>query len=106
MARAKNVTYGDGSPYGISFECPACGDRHVVPTHGPKAWSYNGSLERPTLTPSILVRWRASDPDDPAAVARESVCHSFVSDGRIQFLGDCTHDKAGQTVDLPEIEAT
>jgi hypothetical protein len=31
-----------------------------------------------------------------------SVCHSFVTDGRIQFLGDCTHALAGQTVDLPE----
>jgi hypothetical protein len=24
--------------------------------------------------------------------------------GRIQFLGDCTHALAGQTVDLPEIQ--
>lgn len=29
-------------------------------------------------------------------------CHSFVTDGRIQFLGDCTHSLAGQTVDLPD----
>ena len=32
----------------------------------------------------------------------DTVCHSFVTDGRIQFLGDCTHSLAGQTVDLPE----
>jgi hypothetical protein len=31
----------------------------------------------------------------------DRVCHSFVVDGRIQFLGDCTHHLAGQTVDLP-----
>ena len=31
-----------------------------------------------------------------------TVCHSFVTDGRIQFLADCTHALAGQTVDLPE----
>jgi hypothetical protein len=30
------------------------------------------------------------------------VCHSFVTDGRIQFLNDCTHPLAGQTVDIPE----
>ena len=30
------------------------------------------------------------------------VCHSFIRDGRIQFLGDCTHHLAGQTVDLPD----
>ena len=29
-------------------------------------------------------------------------CHTFVTDGRIQFLGDCTHALAGQTVDLPD----
>jgi hypothetical protein len=28
-------------------------------------------------------------------------CHSFVTDGRIQFLGDCTHHPVGQTVPLP-----
>ena len=27
------------------------------------------------------------------------------TDGRIQFLGDCTHHLAGQTVDLPDFEA-
>lgn len=32
----------------------------------------------------------------------EKVCHSFVTDGRIQFLADCTHDLAGLTVDLPD----
>jgi hypothetical protein len=32
----------------------------------------------------------------------QRVCHSFVTDGRIQFLSDCTHELAGQTVDLPD----
>lgn len=101
--RAKPVTNGDGSPYGLRFDCPGCGEPHVVPTTGGKAWGWNGSYAIPTLTPSIIVRYRASDPDDPAAVVQESVCHSFVTDGRIQFLGDCTHKLAGQTVDLPEV---
>jgi len=30
-----------------------------------------------------------------------SICHSFVTDGQIQFLGDCTHKLAGRTVPLP-----
>ena len=34
----------------------------------------------------------------------DDICHSFVTDGRIQFLGDCTHKLAGQTVDLPDWE--
>ena len=101
--KLKPVTAHDGSPYGVRFDCPGCAEPHVIPTTGDKAWSFNGSMEAPTFSPSILVRWRASDPDDPAAVAQESVCHSFVRDGRIEFLGDCTHHLAGQTVDLPEI---
>lgn len=28
-------------------------------------------------------------------------CHSFVTDGFIQFLADCKHAMAGQTVPLP-----
>ena len=31
-------------------------------------------------------------------------CHSFITDGRIQYLGDCTHPLAGQTLDLPNWE--
>ena len=60
---------------------------------GPK-WSFNGSEDRPTLTPSLLTRFRYED--------RDNVCHSFVTDGRIQFLGDCTHSLANQTVELPD----
>jgi hypothetical protein len=32
----------------------------------------------------------------------KDVCHSFVRDGQIQFLGDCTHALKGQTVERPE----
>jgi hypothetical protein len=32
------------------------------------------------------------------------ICHSFIKDGMIQFLDDCTHALAGQTVPLGEFE--
>lgn len=80
------------------FECPGCEMVHRI-MHGfglgPR-WDWNGNLETPTFTPSVLVRYQWSE--------GERVCHSFVTDGRIQFLGDCTHALAGQTVDLPEWE--
>jgi hypothetical protein len=41
-------------------------------------------------------------PHHHVAPGQPVVCHSFVTDGRIQFLEDCTHELAGQTVDLPE----
>jgi hypothetical protein len=30
-------------------------------------------------------------------------CHSIITDGKIQFCGDCTHALAGKIVDLPDI---
>jgi len=107
----------------VAFMCPGCETLHQIntdATHRP-AWQYNGNPEAPTFKPSILVRtghyskfhkpgdgcWCTYDdkhPDDPSGFAC-GICHSFVTDGRIQFLGDCTHELAGQTVDLPDIEA-
>jgi hypothetical protein len=91
----------------LVFECPGCKVKHGI-QHGPGSgprWGWNGNVEKPTFTPSILVTW--SEPSDKPGEFDDTskdlkkVCHSFVTDGRIQFLGDCTHALAGQTVDLP-----
>lgn len=78
------------------FECPGCKLVHrVMHGTGPEPrWGWNGDIEKPTFTPSVLVRYRWADGD--------RICHSFVTDGRIQFLGDCTHALAGQTVALAD----
>lgn len=92
----------------VLFHCPGCGDNHQIWIG---TWTFNGDLVKPTITPSILVRgnqwpkdeypeyYKANHPNIKAG--GETVCHSFVTDGRIQYLGDCTHILAGQTVDLP-----
>lgn len=104
-------------PGSLWFECPGCGTVHRIQHgagDGPR-WGWNGDAERPTFTPSILVRW---DQWEPPATTPEicekikrgeirqtavpKVCHSFVTDGQIQFLGDCTHALAGQTVPIPD----
>ena len=86
------------------FECPACGFSHgfhvrkaTRPPEDNPVWAFNGNVERPTFSPSLLCRW------DHGPSHEKRVCHSYVRDGRIQFLKDCTHALAGQTVDLPEI---
>lgn len=103
--RVKPATDGYGEKY-RRFDCPGCKGPHVLPVTGPKAWGFNNNDERPTFTPSILVHEVKAGPD-ATLVAPGTVlsprCHSFVTDGRIQFLSDCTHTLAGQTVDLPEI---
>lgn len=96
----------------LGFWCPGCQEMHVVNS----GWSFNGDFDRPTLSPSILVRgghyapgWQGPDcwcnyaarfPDAPAPSFKCDQCHSFVRDGQIQFLGDCTHQLAGRTVPL------
>lgn len=78
----------------LAFHCPGCDQRHMV---GP-GWSFNGDYDRPTFSPSIHI---LADVEVAAPMRmRPTLCHSFVTDGRIQFLGDCAHALAGQTVDL------
>lgn len=83
----------------LAFHCPGCGYGHAVTVNGEKnsqgaSWSWNGSMDKPTFTPSINC-----NSDSPP-----NQCHSFVADGRIQFLPDCFHDLKGQTVDIPDWE--
>lgn len=114
---------GSNGEVGYSFRCPGCAEVryevHSIRTEGEGAkWGFNGDLERPTFTPSIFVKTvhiteQNRDAYDALATPAEisaSVedprfrwwCHSFVTEGRIQFLGDCSHALAGQTVDLPD----
>lgn len=91
--------FGDQGEHGgarfVAFHCPGCEHGHEIPVTGPKPWKWNGSLERPTVQPSIFVNKGRSNPTAPA-------CHSYVTDGKIQFLSDCSHALAGKTVELPD----
>ena len=84
----------NGQPYGWSFYCPGCQHDHPLPVEGPNGWGFSGDEVRPTFTLSVLVRRRYGD--EPT----DRICHSFVTDGRIQFLADSTHHLSGQTVPL------
>ena len=74
---------------------PGCDDLHgvEVDTSHTSAWAWNGDLEKPTISPSIncLVNRKGGQ------------CHSFVRDGRWEFLTDSNHALAGQTMDLPDL---
>jgi len=70
------------------FFCPGCNKPHMISS----TWSYNRNVDRPTFNPSI----RVQDGET------KTVCHSFIRDGRIQFLDDSHHSLAGHSVDLPD----
>jgi hypothetical protein len=97
----------------VSIICPACRDLdvangytdaaaggvagvHEVP-FGANGWSFDGNVGSPTLVPSLKLTYTITGETAPTFV-----CHSFVRNGRIEYLGDCTHAMAGQTVDLLE----
>lgn len=63
---------------------------------GTPNWTWNGSTDKPTLRPSILTKGRTEK--------GEQVCHTWITDGEAQFLSDCSHEFAGQTLDLLEVD--
>jgi hypothetical protein len=86
LTRLDGVRVG-GAPIKV-FYCPGCRGSHWLDDR----WTWNGDMERPTFTPSLLVA-----PDDSALR-----CHSFVTDGMIHYLEDSHHRLAGQTVPIPD----
>ena len=96
---AKFIEVKDREGY-FTFKCPGCGSHHFVNTNkkcGQATWEFNGDVNNPTVSPSLLVRWTYG-PEKA-----QYVCHSFITNGKIQFLGDCTHKLKNQTVEIPEI---
>ncbi len=91
----------------LAFWCEGCKTMHAVNT----GWAFNGNYDHPTFTPSILIRgghfaqpnkpcwctYNVEHPDKPTKFEC-ILCHSFVTDGMIQFLSDCSHHLAGQTI--------
>lgn len=98
--------YWPDSDYG--HWCPGCNFGHEISVSKKNSsgasWTFDGNAQRPTFSPSINMRINTPDmgqyyqPD-----IASTICHYFIRDGKIQFLGDCTHALKGQTVDLPDI---
>ena len=63
---------------------------------GTRCWSWNGETESVTIKPSV----RTSGEDENG----KHVCHSFINDGKVIFLDDCSHELKGQTLDLLDVE--
>lgn len=94
----------------LTFWCPACDMRHRVVT--PK-WTWNNSTDLPTISPSILVKGVLYGPDQlpfhkyngPAECeSTPYICHSYVENGTIRYLGDSTHSMKLLTMYLPDLK--
>lgn len=104
---------------GFSYWCQGCKSMHHIDVGagpGPR-WSWNGDMDKPTFSPSISIRsghyssrhkpgdecwctYNAKHPEEEKDFECV-VCHTFIVDGMVQFLGDCTHEFVGKTVPLP-----
>jgi len=84
------------------FFCPGCRCGHWFSTTGRTPshpnevrdqfkWSFNNDFEKPTVRASILVK-----------TTRDATCHSFITDGKIQFLSDCTHELKDKTIGMED----
>ncbi len=103
MAKVEPDNLTDDSPDWVFF-CPGCKQLHGVWTSKPnivngkpQIWTFNGNVDKPTFSPSIHITRTRTGSSKP-----ETICHSFVRDGKIQFLGDCRHDLKNQTIELTE----
>lgn len=104
-AKPMKLVYGQGYfPCGldevthVKLRMPGPLEYRMIPVilkgtrEGTHCWSWNGDTERPTLKPSI------------PTTSHTMRCHTFVNDGQVQFLSDCSHELSGQTLPLLELE--
>jgi hypothetical protein len=109
------ITYVDGV---VFFVCPGCGDEHRLSVN--PGWKFNMDVNSPTIMPSIKSTsghftdgdttscWCTFNAEQmtrglPISGFECHICHSYVRDGKIEFLSDSTHKLAGQTVELLEV---
>jgi hypothetical protein len=108
--------------HGLIYYCQGCEQAHRIEV-GNGRWTWNGDVENPTFSPSVKVSGRKFTPKGEAdyqawAAAgypknadgsmhsfdnAPTVCHTFITNGMVQFLSDCTHELAGQTLPLPDL---
>jgi hypothetical protein len=86
-----------------SFYCAGCKCEHsyIISPDYP-SWSFNGDINSPSFTPSLLNRTQTMN-NDTQMLEDNSRCHLFVTNGKIEYLSDCTHEYAGKTLNLLDL---
>jgi len=106
MAKIRIAKDPHGWVYGHAFYCEGCDQEHLIDDR----WTFNKDLNNPTFDPSLHITYKhpkGYSNDNPAPKNYdgeyiEDVCHSFIRDGMIEYLTDCTHELAGKTIELKE----
>lgn len=81
---------------GWMIRCRSCHWHEYPKTGKPGAsWTFNGDLERPTFRPSMNEALGPFPEDSPWA-GQIRRCHFTVTDGAIDYHGDCSHELRGK----------
>lgn len=91
MKKVEEFHDQDGNFHAWGHFCPGCEMHHSFD----KRWKFNGDVENPTFSPSMLVRYTWGEKNE------QRRCHYFLKKGKIQYLSDCTHELKGKTIDCP-----
>jgi len=76
--------------------CPGCNSLHIYAVNSGvpgKNWSFNGNVEKPSFSPSMLINRGTPD----------KTCHYFLTDGVLQYCSDTAHHLKNQHVPLPPL---
>jgi len=87
-----------------SFYCVGCKHQHSYTVFDDNTgWQFNGNLDSPSFTPSLLNVAKELNEKTGVYDIEKSRCHLFVTNGKIIYCGDCTHELSGNTVDMQNV---
>lgn len=101
----------------LAWWCPGCQRAHHVNLREGSehpSWTWDGDVERPTLSPSVRHFYDRYVRDTDGKVVTDTAgkpvrgeqvttCHYFITAGQIRYCGDCQHALNGQAVPLPPL---
>lgn len=77
------------------FYCPACKHEHTFTVKADKTqWNFNGNINNPSFSPSLLNK----ELDEEGKI--KSICHLVITDNKIHYALDCTHELRGQIINI------
>ena len=83
----------------LFFWCHGCQLKHRLD----KRWNLSGSILRPTITPDFKFRL-APSPLVASEDAEATYCYGKIKEGKIHYGDDCTHQFAGQVVNMIDVD--
>jgi hypothetical protein len=84
------------NPGQLGHYCPACDDLHFIETYLNGTYRWNESEDRPTILGLVSFIWGDTE-------FQRRCCYS-VTLGEIRYRSTSTHEYAGKTIKLPNID--